>query len=83
MLLLTTLSACAGLRPESSAKSIKLPAACQNLAKSVGLPKSAVSGKDLGVVAAENRAAAVLANRRLDEVRKCEAAVRARYGNGR
>ncbi len=59
---MTMLSACAPSGKISPARS--LPGECEFLSRPVELP-AVGRGKDLGVIAAENRAAAALANKRI------------------
>lgn len=68
VLLATTLSGCATFgNVEPMAR--QLPDACESLARPVALPP--VVAKDLGVLAAENRSAAVKANGRLTATHGC------------
>jgi hypothetical protein len=56
-----------------------IPAACEQLARGVGVP-TVNEGQDARVVAARHRAALVKANKRLEAARKCEAQLRQEYG---
>ena len=76
-LLTATLGGCA-----HSASKVPLarsvPATCERLAERVPLP-SISKGDDMRAVAAKHRRALVLANRRLDSSRGCQAGVRRDY----
>ena len=60
---------CAQSVKEGISTDRQLPADCEYLAQEVPLP--AVRKKDLGAIAAENRAAAVQANGNIRETRGC------------
>lgn len=73
------LGGCAHSSKSAAPVKRNLPAACEQLARGVGLP-SVAEGQDARVVAARHRAALVKANKRLEATRRCEAQMRQEYG---
>ncbi len=55
-----------------------IPAACEQLARGVGVP-GVSEGQDARVVAARHRAALVKANKRLAATRRCQEQMRQEY----
>ncbi|NEW96657.1 hypothetical protein DY467_07695 [Rhodopseudomonas sp. BR0G17] len=82
LLLATTCGACSTLvseRPQPAPP--RVPDDCKALGKPVPLPAPR-EGADLGVIAAQNRAIAVTANRRIVGRDRCEAKTRAALKGG-
>jgi hypothetical protein len=69
LLLPLTLGGCAQSFVKGTSRQI--PADCEQLAEPVNLPNPH-NGRDLGLIAADNRAAAVTANQRLGATRDCQ-----------